>query len=586
MKFLRRALGGAFLLVVTVGFIGLGVWKLTTAGDGDGRSRPSQVRERDYNVDVAVLKAQTVSPIITANGQVRAWRMLEIRSAKKGTIIELSQNFRDGAIVEKDELLFRVDPAEYKRNFEDAQVALAQARADWAEANENLSVVASEVKTARQQLLLKKSDLERKNKLKAQGIIAQKTLEDASHSVSTAEQSVNTTRKSEVSARMRATSGSLSVARAKIAVEEAKKDLEETIYRAPFSGPLTDAIATLGKRVAANEKLGILIDPTSLEVSFRVSEAEFGRLLTEGRAGTIKKLPVRVRLDLGPRRVSINGMLDRASSITDLASGGRTVFARIDSDVGLQIRPGDFVTVEVLEPKISNVAVIPSVAATDDGKILLISNDNRIEVHAATVVRRQTNTIIVENVPFGREYITARQPFLAAGIKVQPLRDGEAPAPTHVVLSKERREKIRGFLLANKRIPKVARDRILKQLESERVPIALAKRFEARMAGRDPQADGSKSGPRRPAPQAQQAKRPPQAPAQNTRQPSANPASAGADGGTGLSDSKRAAMISFVKSNSNIPDQAKQRILSALSQPNVPQPIIDRLESRMSGGQR
>ncbi len=57
MKFLGRALSGLVLFSVTVGLIGLGVWRLYSAVDETASRRPSQTRERDYNVDVAKLEA-------------------------------------------------------------------------------------------------------------------------------------------------------------------------------------------------------------------------------------------------------------------------------------------------------------------------------------------------------------------------------------------------------------------------------------------------------------------------------------------------------------------------------------------------
>ena len=181
MKFLGRALSGLVLFSVTVGLIGLGVWRLYTAVDETTSRRPSQARERDYIVDVARLEAGTVTPVISAYGQVRAWRMLEVRAAGKGPIIEISRNFRDGAIVAAGEVLFRVDPTDFARRVKDAEIGLAQAKIDWAEAKDTLSLSGAEVKTARRQLTLRKNDLRRKTGLVGKGFVAETTLEAAKH---------------------------------------------------------------------------------------------------------------------------------------------------------------------------------------------------------------------------------------------------------------------------------------------------------------------------------------------------------------------------------------------------------------------
>ena len=484
MKFLGRALSGLVLFSVTVGLIGLGVWKLYSAVDETGSRRPSQVSERDYNVDVATLETGTVTPVISAYGQVRAWRMLEVRAAVKGPIIEISRNFRDGAIVKAGELLFRVDPTDFARRVKDAEIALAQAKTDWADAKDTFSLSAAEVKTARRQSALKKSDLRRKTRLKGKGFIAETALEAAKHEVENAQQALNTKLKSRITANTRIQSGRLAVDRAKIALEEAQKSLQDTLYLTPFAGPLNDVIATLGKRVSENEKLGVLIDPTSLEVSFRVSDDEFGRLLADGTAGTLKALTVKIRLNLGARNITIDGFLDRAASTTDLAKGGRTVFARIAPSAGLQIRPGDFVTVEAFEEPLNNVVRLPVESITDDGRIFLLGDGDRLESQQARILRREKDNVIVTGVPVGREYIKARQPFLAAGVKVRPLRSGAPPPPTHLALSAERRAALIAYVKSRRRMPDHVKERILKRLAQPKVPIAMVERFEKRMKGR------------------------------------------------------------------------------------------------------
>lgn len=484
MKFLGRALSGLVLFSVTVGLIGLGAWRLYTAVDETKSRRPTQVRERDYNVGVGRLEAGTVTPVITAYGQVRAWRMLEVRAAGKGPIIEISPNFRDGAMVAAGELLFRVDPADFQRRVKDAEVALAQAETDWSEAKDTLSLSSAEVDTARRQLALKKSDMLRKSRLKGKGFVAETALEAAKNEAANAEQTLSAKRKAQITARMRIEAGRLAVERAKIVLEDARRSLRDTAYRAPFAGPLHDVVATLGKRVSENEKLGVLIDPASLEVSFSVSDAEFGRLLADGPGGHLKPLRVKIRLDLGARRISIDGLLDRAASVTDLSRGGRSVFARIAPGAGLQIRPGDFVTVQVFEEPLANVVRLPVDSMTDDGKIFLLGDDDRLELHQAHILRRQIDSVIVTGVPVGREYVKARQPFLAAGVKVRPLRSGAAPPPALLVLSKKRRAALVAYVKSRRRMPENVKKRILERLAQPKVPIAMVERFEKRMKGR------------------------------------------------------------------------------------------------------
>ena len=48
-----------------------------------------------------------------------------------------------------------------------------------------------------------------------------------------------------------------------------------------------------------------------------------------------------------------------------------------------------------------------------------------------------------------------------------------------------------------------------------------------------------------------------------------------------LSKERREALLSFVKSNPRMPDEARSRILAQLNEKQVPLTVIERLESRM-----
>ena len=65
----------------------------------------------------------------------------------------------------------------------------------------------------------------------------------------------------------------------------------------------------LGRLVTQSEVLGRLIDPTALEVSFRVSGAQYARLLDA--RGALRPAEVTVTLDLDGSKVAARGRLAR-----------------------------------------------------------------------------------------------------------------------------------------------------------------------------------------------------------------------------------------------------------------------------------
>jgi hypothetical protein len=50
-----------------------------------------------------------------------------------------------------------------------------------------------------------------------------------------------------------------------------------------------------------------------------------------------------------------------------------------------------------------------------------------------------------------------------------------------------------------------------------------------------------------------------------------------------LTEERRAKLMAFVKDNAFMPQEAKDRVLARLAEPQVPLKMIERLESRMGG---
>ena len=228
-----------------------------------------------------------------------------------------------------------------------------------------------------------------------------------------------------------------------------------------------------------------LIDPSELEVAFRVSTAQYTRLLDgEGR---LIPAPATVRLDVLGGDLTASATISREDASVAEGQTGRLIFARMDSARGF--RPGDFVTLTVAEPTLERVALLPATAVGADSSVLVIGDDDRLTSATVEVLRRQGDAVIVRARGLGGVSVVAeRSPILGVGIKVNPLRradDGAVilTAPEMLVLTPERRTKLVAFVQANTRMPDDAKARILAQLQADEVPAETVERLESRMGG-------------------------------------------------------------------------------------------------------
>jgi multidrug efflux pump subunit AcrA (membrane-fusion protein) len=237
-----------------------------------------------------------------------------------------------------------------------------------------------------------------------------------------------------------------------------------------------------GRLVGTNERLAELIDPDALEVSFRVSTAQYARLLD--LSGDILGAEVNVILDVSGVDLTATGQINRASAGAGEGQTGRLIFAKLNDSVGF--KTGDFVQVQVQEPAVENVVRLPSSALDASGTVLVLGSEDRLETIDVELIRRQGDDILVRGRGLeGRDVVEARSPLLGAGIVVKPLRGvNEIPAaPSMVELTDERRAKLVAFIEGNTRMPAAAKARVLAQLGEAQVPTSMVERIEGRMGG-------------------------------------------------------------------------------------------------------
>ena len=153
MRFLTRSIVGIFLMALTFGLLvlaaGIVLRALEERAQGGPPGRPAQ--ERVFAVNVDTLTLGTATPVITAYGEIKSWRTLEIRTSAAGQIVELAEAFRDGGRVEEGQLLYRIDPADARAERDVARTQLDEIEAEIDEAAAALALAEEEVAAARQQ---------------------------------------------------------------------------------------------------------------------------------------------------------------------------------------------------------------------------------------------------------------------------------------------------------------------------------------------------------------------------------------------------------------------------------------------------
>lgn len=497
MRFLARSLTGLFLAALTVGLLALGASLIAGAlTQRLSTERPAQpARERVFSANVQVVTPGVLTPQTVAFGEIRSRRTLELRAPGGGRVLEIAAGVEDGATVTEGQVLVRLDPVDATSARDLAQAGLREAEAEVRDGDRGLLLARDDLAAAEAQTTLRRQALTRQEDLQTRGVGSPAAVETAALALSSAEQAVLSRRSALAQAEARVDQAATGLARAGIALAEAERALADTVIRASFTGRLNGVTVVAGGLVGANERLADLIDPDRLEVSFRLSTAQFSRLLDED--GSLISAPVAVSLDVLGAEIAAVGRVERVGAAVGEGAVGRLIYASLDEARGF--RPGDFVTVGIAEPEIDGVALLPATAVDSTGGILVVGAEDRLEVQQVPVLRRQGDDVIVDVRGIaGREVVVERSPLLGAGIRINPVRPGSAASDASpdaraqiqpaaltdtIALTPERRAGLIAYVEGNARMPDEAKARMLEQLAQDEVPAQVVTRLEDRMGG-------------------------------------------------------------------------------------------------------
>ena len=418
MRFFRRSLTGLMLLAVTLALLGFAAHLLLSASrkaaEAGSAGRPQQ--ERVIAANVVKITPGQIEPVLTAFGEIRAQRSLEIRAPRAGSILWVSENFKDGAEVAAGALILRFDPADAAAELALAGADLDARAADLAEAKAAISLATDDLAAAVRQAQLRDQAMARQEDLAARGVGSAAAVETAALAASGAEQAVLTRRQALQRAKADVQSAAASLQRQRITHAEAERRLAETEVLAEFSGRVDAASVAVGGTVGTNEVLGRIIDSTALEVAFRLSTAQYSLMLDA--QGTLIRAPLTV--SIGPGSPVTEGRVDRVGAAVGEGQTGRLIYATLGAAEGL--RPGDFVTVELREPVLEAAAMLPA-TALGPGGVLVLGAEDRLEEMAVIALRRQGDEVIIAAAALaGREVVRERSTLLGAGIRITPVR--------------------------------------------------------------------------------------------------------------------------------------------------------------------
>lgn len=352
--------------------------------------RPKHVEEILPIVGVDTVRTRNVEVYGEFPGKIRAQQFVEVRARVEGYLEKMM--FAEGTRVNKDQVLFIIDPKQYKAQVDRAEALVAK--------NKAIALKAER-------------DLARIKPLFEQKAASQLDLDNAVAAYESAKADVNVSEAN---------------------LTEARLALSYTTVRSPISGYISERHVDVGTLVGpgAQSLLANVVKSDTVLVEFKMTDLDYqkskARNVNLGQQDTSRHWNPYVTITLADKsQYKYKGLVDFADPLVDAKSGTFSVRAEMPNPER-ELLPGQFTNVKVLLDVRENAVAVPTKAITIEKSgtfIFVVKRDGTVEKRFIQTGPEVGNVTVVERGLRANEVIVVEgQHKLSHGNKVEAVPYG------------------------------------------------------------------------------------------------------------------------------------------------------------------
>lgn len=361
------------------------------------KEQPAQQARPPAEVAIVTVDPQPLAVTSELPGRVEATRIAQVRARVPGIVLQ--RTFREGSEVKSGEVLFRIDPAQYKASADSAHATLAKAQANLSQAS------------------LK---AERYKPLVEVNAISKQEFDDANSALKQAE---------------------ADVAAAKAALQTANLNLGYATVTSPIAGRIGRAQVTEGALVGQGDAtvLATVQQLNPIYVNLTQSSSELLKLRQAMSAGQLK--------NVGKNQAGVTLIMENGEPYPHT---GRLLFSDVTVDEGTNtvslraefpnpdraLLPGMYVRTKLDQAIDEKAITVPQQAVQRNDKgaaVLVVGNDDKVAVRPVTTgASHDAQWVITGGLSAGDRVIVEGVQKAAPGSTVKPVpwKDNKAPAVT------------------------------------------------------------------------------------------------------------------------------------------------------------
>ena len=217
-------------------------------------------------VEVAPVLQHESGIDFSVNGGVIPFQRIDLSAEVQGRAVYKSEQCRLGQYVQKDELLLKIDPADYQLAVEQAETAVSQAKVNIDENEVQKANVEKELILAKERYELSRKDYERNQPLVERRTITQAELENIQSGMLALQESIQRLENRYRELNMQAERLNVALRRETIALQTAELNLDRTKVNAPISGVIAEDSFEVNSFIQKGSNVARILETSQLEI--------------------------------------------------------------------------------------------------------------------------------------------------------------------------------------------------------------------------------------------------------------------------------------------------------------------------------
>ncbi|WP_321492029.1 efflux RND transporter periplasmic adaptor subunit [uncultured Desulfobacter sp.] len=362
----------------------------------------SREKPKKKEIEITVPKVLCVPAVagssemtVEAFGTVAPRNSVKLAMEIAGRIDYVHPDFREGAGIQKNETLLRIDQRTLVLNEKTARVQVEQARADISLLEQEISNLKADAGIALSNLELASKELERMRALAKNQFASTNSLDKAEQQYLSAKDQLQkiTNAQELIPSRMALKKSVLAAARTTL--DQACLMLEKSQIRAPFDGFVMSKQVETGEFVNPGQVLGVIYEKDALDVEIRIPLEELQWLGSVFENGGQPQVHVIIANMEGSTSPVWPGHVARIKAAIDEKTRTMPMTVEIGTmgdDNGVKnplllLRPGIFVQCRVIGEQRENVFKIPRTLMRSPDTLYL-ARDSHLAIQKVKVIRR------------------------------------------------------------------------------------------------------------------------------------------------------------------------------------------------------